>query len=92
MARNRIKLNSGGMREILNGPAMERDMLRRARQAADAARDSAPVESGEYRDSIHAEVVHTDRAVGRVYADAPHALVVEAKTSNLGRSIDAAGD
>ena len=92
MARFRVKLRSAGMREILNGPAMERDMLRRAERAADAARSSAPVESGQYRDSIRATVEHTDRAVGRVYADAPHALVVEAKTRTLGRSIDAAGD
>lgn len=92
MARFRVKLNSAGMRELLNAPALERHLLDRAERAAAAARASAPVESGEYRDSIHAETVHTDRVVGRVVADVDYAVAVEAATRNLGRSIDAAGD
>lgn len=87
----RITLNHAGMRQLLNGADMARDMLRRAQRVASVARAGAPVDTGEYRDSIRAEVVHTDRAVGRVVSDTDHTLVVEAKTRNLGRSLDAAG-
>lgn len=91
MARTRVKLNSAGMRELLLSGGVRADMLRRAEQAASAARSTAPVDSGEYRDAISAETDTTDRAVGQVVASAPHSLVVEAKTRNLGRSVDAAG-
>lgn len=91
MARTKVKLISRGMRDLLNSAGIRADMLRRAESAADAARGSAPVESGEYRDGIRAESATTDRAVGRVVASAPHSLAVEFGTQNLGRSVDAAG-
>lgn len=87
MARPKIKLNSKGVRDLLLSAGVRSAVRSEAEKAASRARASAPVDTGEYRDSIHVESDTTDRAVERVVADAPHALVVEAKTGNLARSI-----
>ena len=86
----KFKLNSAGMRELLNSGEIGAAMLARANRVAQAARSSAPVDTGAYRNSITSQVARTDRAVGRVTASAPHAMLVEANTRNLGRSVDAA--
>jgi hypothetical protein len=91
MGRSQFKLNHAGMAQLLKSGEISADMMRRAESAASAARGFAPVESGAYQGSIHAESATTDRAVGRVVADVDYALVVEAKTRTLGRSVDAAG-
>lgn len=92
MATNvRFKLNHAGMAQLLKSGGIAADMHRRAESSASAARASAPVDEGDYRDSIHVEDVITDRAVSRVVADAPHAAAVEADTGNLARSLGAAG-
>lgn len=87
----RFKLNSAGMRELLNSGEVGGFMMTRANRVAAAARSSAPVLTGAYRNSITTQLARTDRAVGRVIASAPHAMLVEANTRNLGRSVDAAG-
>jgi hypothetical protein len=85
-----VRLNGAGVRELLHSEGVRRMLRARAERAAAAARASAPVASGAYRDSIRVEDATTDRAVGRVVADVPYALVVESKTGNLARSLDAA--
>lgn len=86
-----FRLNSAGIREMLKEPAMQAEMHRRAENVAAAARSSAPVESGAYRDSI----VVTDeqqptRAVSHVGATVDYAPILEARLGVLGRSLDAA--
>jgi hypothetical protein len=51
------------------------------------AKASAPVRSGTYRDELHIETDHTDRMVKRIVSSVPYALVVEADTGNLARSL-----
>lgn len=89
----RIKLNRGGIRDVLGSDGVRAEVTRRAERVAAAARSAAPVASGEYRGSIRVEQATTGgyRAVARVVAGAPHAGVVEANTGNLARSLDAAG-
>lgn len=90
MARGRVRLISKGMAQLLNDDGV-RDYLRdRADQVLAAARASAPVRTGAYRDSLTVWDDTTDRAVVRVGSTAGHAAVVEAKTGNLSRAIDAA--
>lgn len=91
MARPKVRLNSAGVEALLNDEGVAQYLLELARDVEDAAVANAPVESGDYVDSIYSELVHTDRAVARVVADAPHALAVEAATGNLARALDAAG-
>lgn len=85
------------MREIVNltNEVLEADCVPLANKAAQIARDNAPDATGEYRESIHVEVVPRtgidDWADAYVVADAPHAGVVEARTGNLTRALNAAG-
>lgn len=91
MARPKVKLNSGGVRGLLNDAGVRAELRRRMGPVLAAAQANAPVESGAYRASLRIEDATTDRAVVRVVADVDHAIVVEAKTGNLARAIDSAG-
>jgi hypothetical protein len=91
MARTKVKLNSSGVDQVLSTAKTRAALRPIVEQVAAAARASAPVESGEYRDSITVESVTTDRAVERVVARAPHALVVESRTGNLARALGSVG-
>lgn len=91
MAKVRVKLNSAGVVALLNDPGVRRHLETLAARVASAARSSAPVESGGYRNSIESGTVTTDRAVGRVTATAGYALLIETRTGNLARALDAAG-
>lgn len=87
-----VKLNHRGMSELLKSAGVQRFLHERAERAAAAARSSAPVDTGAYRDSIRVQdQTHPSRVVSRVVADVPYAMVVESKTGNLARSLDAAG-
>lgn len=85
---SRVKINHAGIQEYLDGKHGVEGLLdSEAKKAADRAKASAPVKTGAYKDSIHVETDHTDRMVKRVVADVPYAMVVEADTGNLGRSL-----
>ena len=73
-------------RQVLCAPFMQAEMLRRAKLGAAYAQAIAPRETGEYADSIEADVYvrripvldgRIGRAVGRVSAGTDHADVVE---------------
>jgi len=87
MARPKVTLNHSGVESLLGAPGVRAKCREEAERVAAAARSSAPVDTGEYRASIHVESDTTDRAVERVVADAPHAMIVEANTGNLARAL-----
>lgn len=88
MALKGFKLNHGGIQSYLDGGGGVEALLEAKAQTALArAQASAPVASGAYRESLHVETDRTDRMVKRVVADVPYALVVEANTGNLARSL-----
>jgi hypothetical protein len=90
MAKARVTLNRRGMRDLLVDPGVSADLMRRAERVAAAARGSAPTDSGDYKNSIIPRVVeHGDRSVGQVHATVDYALVVESRTGNLARALDA---
>lgn len=91
MAKPRVELSSAGVRALLTDPGVRAELARHAAAVESAAKSAAPVDTGEYRNSIHRESVTTDRAVERVVASAPHARVVEARTGTLARALNAAG-
>lgn len=91
MARPVIKIDRGGVAELLNDPGVRRFLAGIADRVESAAQAGAPVDSGEYRDSIRRVSATTDRAVERVVATAPHAALVEARTGNLARALGSAG-
>lgn len=83
----RVDLKSGGFEELLNSSEVRALVTDHAEDALGSAKASAPVDSGDYRDSLHIEQATTDRAVARVVADVPYALQVEAKHGTLARSL-----
>lgn len=87
-----VVLNTAGVKALLNSPEIRGELQRRAEAVEAEAKESAPLESGEHRDSIHIEHATTDRAVVRVVADSDHSLWVEARTGHLARSLKAAHD
>lgn len=86
-----IKINRRGAAELLKSPEVRALLKERADRVAARARSTAPVDTGDYRNSIAVESATTDRAVERVVARAPHALIVESKTGNLARALGSEG-
>lgn len=86
-----VRMIRAGMRALLTDPGVRGALAQRADRVVDRARETAPVASGQYRDSIRRASAETDRAVERVEALAPHALVVESRTGNLARALGDVG-
>lgn len=91
MGLERLKLNSSGMEALLKSAEVRAQLGGPAEAVASAARANAPRKTGALADSIEVVDDTTDRAVKRVVASAPYALVVESETGFLSRSLDAAG-
>ncbi|WP_235738995.1 HK97 gp10 family phage protein [Nocardioides alcanivorans] len=85
------KLNSGGIAELLKSDKVRAFTTARAERVLAAAKASAPVDTGAYRDGLHIEQVTTDRAVTRVQGGTDHDWVVEANTGNLAKALGSAG-
>lgn len=91
MSLSRFRLISGGVKEVLNSSGTRSFLTTEAGKVLAAAQSSAPVDTGAYRAGLHIEQATTDRAVVRVAGGTDHDFVVEAKTGNLSRALDAAG-
>jgi hypothetical protein len=87
----RITLNSAGMRALLHDEGVRAMLTARMGRVLAQAKATAPVATGAYRDSLHLEQDTTDRAVVRVASGTDHGILVESKTGNLARALDAAG-
>lgn len=85
----KVRLNSLGVRALLNDPGVRADLEARGDRVRAAAAASAPVESGRYRDSIEVWSTTTDRAAVMIGSAVPYAGEVEAATGNLARALDA---
>lgn len=85
---SRFKLNHGGIQSYLDGDHGVSSLVRgEAAKVLAAAQAGAPVDSGAYQASLHLEETRTDRLVVRVVADVDYAMIVEANTGNLARSL-----
>lgn len=91
MARVKFVHSSSGFREVLNSAGVGAMLLARVQPAGAVAKASAPRDTGEYADSIDTELVTTDRKVARVVAHDDKSMILESKTRNLGRALDAMG-
>jgi len=81
--------NDGFFDGLGRSPVVRALCKQAAEQVAANARASAPVDSEEYRNSIHVEERGAAyRDTFRVVADADHAMVVEARTGNLARALN----
>lgn len=91
MATTRVVFNSKAAEELLKSPEVRAMLRQRAEAVAARARASAPVNTGDYRNSIQVESATTDRAVERVVAKDRKALIIESRTGNLSRALGAEG-
>jgi len=91
MARTRVVMNRSGSAELLKSPEVRATLRARAEAVAARARASAPVNTGDYRNSIAVESATTDRAVERVVAKDRKSLIIESRTGNLARALGAEG-
>ena len=92
MARTRVVLNPAGVRALLHDPGVRADLTKRGERVLAAAQSSAPVESGDYRASLHLEVDdHPSRVAVHVGVSVPYGMEVEADHGTLSRALDAAG-
>lgn len=94
MARAKVELNRAGVLEVLTAPGVLAELVRRGEAVAATARATAPVRTGDYRDHITVQpgVSPVDgRARVIVGSTARHAPLVEARTGNLARALNAGG-
>lgn len=61
--------------------------VKAAEKVADAARASAPVDSGDYRDGIVVVTKQQQRSVAVVKGTDPKTMLIESKTGNLARAL-----
>lgn len=87
----KVSLNHRGMAELLKSDEVRSALTQRAERVLSRAQSSAPVDTGAYRDGLHLVQDTTDRAVVRVAGGSDHDWIVEIKTGNLARALDAAG-
>lgn len=85
-----VKLKRGGMGKLLKSDEVREGLTTRAQRVLDKAYNDAPVDTGDYRDSLHIEQATTDRAVVRVVADDWKSAILEAEHGILSRALDAA--
>jgi hypothetical protein len=78
-----VKLDSRGMRELLNEQFVRDHLTKRADRVLSAA------QAGSEEFDYHIEQATTDRAVVRVGSDDDGVLFAEASTGNLLRALDA---
>ena len=86
----KVTLNHGGIAELLKSSEIRNALTERADRILAAAKASAPVDTGAYRDGLHVEVVeHRSRVVARVVGVTDHDMLVEAAAGTLARALDA---
>lgn len=94
MAAPRVKVvtNRDALRQLRSEPTVAALVRSRAERVRDEARSTAPVLTGAYRDSIVVLDRSNKKSGGRfsIGSDVPYAMVLEARTGNLARAIDAA--
>lgn len=82
-----VNFNENFFRIVGKSAPVRAMVVNAAERIAADARASAPVDSGDYRNSIRVDVTETPyRVVATVVADSPHAMVVESRTGNLARA------
>lgn len=86
-----MKFNDKFFTDLLVSPGVERVVMEATERVAERARASAPVDSGDYRDSITVSKKRQKRIVGVVTAEDPAALAIEAKHGTLARAARSAG-
>lgn len=87
-----LKFDQKYLDSVMLSPAVEGVVESAAKRALAAARSSAPVDTGAYKRSLQLKKVRRRyRRAVLVESNDPKALIIEAKTGNLARSLKSAG-
>lgn len=86
----RVKLNRGGMKELLASQGVRDDLTVRAERVLAAAQADPHDDTGAYEAGLHIEQAMTDRAVVRVVSGDFKGHILEANYGILTRALDAA--
>lgn len=87
-----VDFNDAFFEQLGRSPAVVAQCVAKANQVAAAARASAPVDSGDYKNNIRVEVQSRGRRnAAVVVASDWKSLLVESKTGNLARALKAVG-
>ena len=93
MAANRVRMYRREIAKMLNAEGrysgVRDDLVRRMEPVLSEAEATAPVDSGDYVDSLEIQVDHTDRVAVRVVGKARHSHLVETQAGTLARAFDA---
>ena len=85
-----MKFNEGYFDQLGRSPKVRAIVTGIADSIAGRAKADGPVDSGEYTDKIGVVVTESaHRVVATVVAEAEHSMIVEAKTGNLLRALNA---
>lgn len=86
----RVKLNSAGVKEVLNSTGTRRLLTEKAGRVLAAAQADPHDDTGDYEAGLHIEQDTTDRAVVRVVSGDWKGHIMEANYGILARALDAA--
>ena len=87
----KVKLNHGGMADLLKSDEVRSALTQRAERVLAAAQADSHDDTGAYEAGLHIEQATTDRAVVRVVSGDWKGHILEAKYGVLSRALDAAG-
>lgn len=86
----RMKFDNDYFNRLGHSPKVTALLVAKAEQVAEAARATAPVDTGDYRDSITVSVKRAARRnVALVTAEDPKSMFIESETGNLARALNA---
>jgi hypothetical protein len=91
MASAKVKLNHGGMADMLKSSGVRSFVTERAERVLAAAKADPHDDTGAYEAGLHIEQATTDRAVARVVSGDFKGHILEARYGILARALDAAG-
>lgn len=91
MARAKVKLNSAGVKELLNSSGVRADLTERAERVLAAAQADPHDDTGAYEQGLQIEQATTDRAVVRVVSTDYKGHILESRFGILTRALDEVG-
>lgn len=89
---DKVEFNDAFFEKLGRDPAVMAQCVAKANQVAAAARTSAPVDSGDYKNNMRVEVQPRGRRnAAVVVASDWKSLLIESRTGNLARALKAVG-
>lgn len=82
-----MQFNEGFFEKLSRSPGIKRLVLEEAEKVAAIARDTAPVDTGDYKKGIEVQMKEQKRAVALVVGTDRKTMLIESKTGNLARAL-----